>query len=245
MISKRTQNMKKVYALILVPLLGLSGKNLDKKIYKTINNKVIYELPANNMYVVESGMAIDADGSPRAYHPNSSLALDYLANAGKPGNWWALEVNKNGTPIIQTEGDPAPGFYISKTSLLYPNKKSSDPGRYINSETVPFIAVPGGFAKDFGTGDIAMVINKKNGRQAYAIVADVGPRDKIGEGSIFLAKTLGVMGTPKKGGAAGSILYIFIKNSGNKLPLDNREINKKGNEMLPKELADQILAAFP
>src|SRR6478672_2561316 len=34
-------------------------------------------------------MYIDADGSPRAYGPNNS-GLDWTANAGYPGNWWAL-----------------------------------------------------------------------------------------------------------------------------------------------------------
>ncbi|RZK58430.1 MAG: hypothetical protein EOO87_00220 [Pedobacter sp.] len=237
--------MKKVLILILAPLLGLSGTNLDKIVYKTINNKTIYNLPTERMYAVESGMAIDADGAPKAYHQNSTLALDYLENAGKPGKWWALEVDRKGQPLLQKESDPAPGFYISKTSLFYLNKPTTDPSRYINSETVPFIAIPSGFASDFQTGDLALVINKKNGKRSYAIVADIGPRDKIGEGSIFLAKTLGVPGTPKKGGAAGSILYIFIKNSGNELPLNNQEINKKGNELLPKELADQILGLFP
>ena len=41
-------------------------------------------------FFFEAGMHIDADGAYRAYHPISSKGLDYLANAGKPGNWWAL-----------------------------------------------------------------------------------------------------------------------------------------------------------
>jgi hypothetical protein len=37
-----------------------------------------------------SGLAIDADGAFRAYHPNDRLGLDSLAHAGRRGNWWAL-----------------------------------------------------------------------------------------------------------------------------------------------------------
>jgi len=37
----------------------------------------------------KSEMTIDADGAYRAYNQNNT-GLDYLANAGHPGNWWAL-----------------------------------------------------------------------------------------------------------------------------------------------------------
>jgi len=42
----------------------------------------------------KSELTIDADGAYRAYHPKN-IGLDYLANAGSPGNWWAL-VTDNG-----------------------------------------------------------------------------------------------------------------------------------------------------
>jgi hypothetical protein len=35
-----------------------------------------------------------------------------------PGNWWAL-VTRNGRPIVQGADDPAPGFYVSTTTLVY------------------------------------------------------------------------------------------------------------------------------
>src|SRR5262245_50331332 len=61
------------------------------------------------------GMMIDADGAYRAYHP-ANKGLDFLANGGKPGNWWALVTENgkpSGTPVVQGPADPAPGFYIS------------------------------------------------------------------------------------------------------------------------------------
>jgi hypothetical protein len=54
--------------------------------------------PSNsNAFFYKSGMAIDADGALRAYHPNDRSGLDALAHAGHPGNWWAL-VTDNGKP---------------------------------------------------------------------------------------------------------------------------------------------------
>src|SRR5262245_32378245 len=51
----------------------------------------------------QAGMAIDADGAPQAYHPDSKSGLDALANAGKPGNWWALVVDDKGEPLLQKD----------------------------------------------------------------------------------------------------------------------------------------------
>jgi hypothetical protein len=35
-------------------------------------------------------------GAPNAYHPEDK-GLDFLANAGKTGNWWGI-VTEDGTP---------------------------------------------------------------------------------------------------------------------------------------------------
>jgi len=50
-----------------------------------------------------------------------------------------------------------------------------------------------------------------------AIVADLGPKDKIGEGSLELARRLGIDSDPKNGGRSeDDILYIAFPGSGNK-----------------------------
>ncbi len=54
----------------------------------------------------DAGMTIDADGSPRAYHPVEGFGLDFLGNAGRPGNWWALACRKDGRPWEQDATDP-------------------------------------------------------------------------------------------------------------------------------------------
>jgi hypothetical protein len=91
-------------------------------------------------YFYEAGMMIDADGAYRAYHPDPGKGLDYLGNAGRPGNWWALVTDngkKTGTPIVQGPDDPAPGYYISTTSLQDSSKKRTDPTQYVDAENVP------------------------------------------------------------------------------------------------------------
>ncbi len=62
----------------------------------------------------------------------------------------------------------------------------------VDADKVPFIVIPlGGFAEDLGVdvGDVAAVIYE--GKVSYALVADKGPKCKIGEGSIQLHEELG------------------------------------------------------
>src|SRR5207302_10540413 len=105
----------------------------------------VWRLEREPNFFFTSKMSVDADGSPRAYHPDNHSGLDNLANAGHPGNWWAIVTDngkKNGTPVIQGANDPAPGYYVSTTSLQDDTKRSTDPNRYVDAEVIPFIALP-------------------------------------------------------------------------------------------------------
>lgn len=182
-----------------------------------------------------SEMTIDADGGYRTYHPDSKSGLDALGNGGKPGNWWALVTDNgkpSGNPIVQGPGDPAPGYYISKTSLENKTYKSTDPRRYVDSESVPYMVLPPQ-VKDAGgakLGDMATVINTKNMAFVHAIFADIGPRKHIGEASIQCAKAIGVASNPRTGGTSSkSILYIVYPGSGNGQPRSNEVINNLGS----------------
>ena len=164
-----------------------------------------------------TGMTIDADGSPHAYHPGGCPpGLDYLGNAGRPGNWWGIATHDgqpDGRPVIQGKLDPAPGFYVSTTALINSNFGPRDPRRYINSETVPFVVIPGGVKwARLGLGQRCRVTNLRNNKSIDAIVADIGPRNHIGEGSIALAKALDVPHDPRNGGVQQGIKYeIFTE----------------------------------
>jgi len=43
-------------------------------------------------------MVVDADGAYHAFHPDDKSGLDFLANAGHPGNWMGL-VTDNGATL--------------------------------------------------------------------------------------------------------------------------------------------------
>lgn len=167
----------------------------------------------NGVITFVDGFHVDADGSPRAYGPAGTKPLDYLANAGTPGNWWGIATDKQGVPYIQGKDDPYPGYYVSTTSLTNPGYAVSDPRRYINSETVPFIVLPPAY-KNWGVkmGAKCRVTNLTNGKSSEAVFADVGPATKIGEGSIALAEALGIPSNPKKGGTDKKIIRyeVFI-----------------------------------
>jgi len=183
------------------------------------------EVGGTKLYTVEgqmpffwtSGFAVDADGAPRAYHPGGRAAgaLDATANAGHPGNWWGIVTDGNGDPVIQGDGDPAPGFYVSTTALVDGTRPRADPNRYVDASTVPYVSLPSPAIKHFGVtkGDLAMVLNGKNGQFSSAIVADVGPATQIGEGSVALATALGLSGDASHGGTSSGIVWVVFPGS--------------------------------
>lgn len=176
-----------------------------------------------------AGLAIDADGAPKAYGPNG-LGLDALANAGKPGNWWGL-ATRDGVPIVQGPQDPAPGYYVSTTALEDRRQPEGSPLRYVDSSTVPYVVLPPSQLKKQGVrlGDFAAVVNERTGAVAYAIVADLGPEGKLGEGSIALAEALGVPSNPRRGGTSEQLRYLIFPHSGNGKPRRERRLSAKAH----------------
>jgi hypothetical protein len=191
--------------------------------------------------VYRSGLLIDPSGAPRAYHPDKKSGLDFLPNAGGPGNWFGIVTDTgspDGTPVIQSDSDPAPGFYVCATSLADPSKDRTDQRCYVDSSSVPFIDLPSRFgdpSAQVKLGDLAAVYNEGNGKLAFAVYANVGPSRKIGEGSIALAERLGVPSSPKDGGTAKkSILTIVFPVSGAPWPMTEDDINRITGERFKK-----------
>ena len=187
----------------------------------------------NQAFFYEAGMTIDADGAPNAYHPDNT-GLDDLANAGSPGRWEGLAKDADGEPFIQGPEDPFPGYYVSATALADRSKPVNDPARYVDASKIPFIVLPGGMARQLGArpGDFAVVFNPRNGKDSYAIFGDVGPFDRIGEGSVALAENLGIRSDARNGGARWGILYLVFPGSGNGRPRTIEEINVEGEKLL-------------
>jgi hypothetical protein len=210
----------------------------DVKRVKRIGYSDIYTLNSSAaMFFYQSGMEIDADGAYHAYHPDSKSGLDFLGNAGRPGNWWALVTDTGkptGKPLIQKDDDPAPGFYISTTSLEDTACNRKDPHRYVNAEQLNFIVLPGKLNLGAKLGDFAVAVRPATGAYDYAVYADVGPASKIGEASISLAHALGIPSNPKNGGVAHGILYFVFPGSAKHWPLSQPEVDQYGATLFAK-----------
>lgn len=189
-----------------------------------------------------TGMVIDGDGSPRCYHPKN-IGLDWNANAYDKSRqkWVGVVVDENGNPIVQGTEDPAPGYWVSPTSLTDRRfTRAGDPRRFIDSERIPYIAFPSALMQSgsqtevkrlelgVNLGDYAIVYHTRTGKLCGAIFADVGPRYKIGEASIRVAELLGLRSSPKNGGTEMSeIAYVVFPKSYDPWPQTVESIEKK------------------
>jgi hypothetical protein len=114
----------------------------------------------------------------------------------------------------------------TSTSLRYADNSS------VNAHEVPYIVLPGGQYQKYGIhpGDMAAV--RYNGQVTFAVFADVGPGNKIGEGSMNLAAQLGISNNPTRGGVSGGVEYIVIPGSGNRRPVSADEIAANGARLM-------------
>ena len=185
----------------------------------------IWRLQNEAAFFFASGLMIDADGAPNAYNLDDS-GLDDLSNAGQPGHWDGIIADEEGNPVVQGPGDPFPGYYISCTALSDWTKARVDPRRYVDASKIPYIALPGELARESGArlGDLAVVVNTRNGRLSYAIFADIG---RLGEGSIALADNLGIWSDARHGGRWAGIMYLVFPGSGEHRPMSLEEINER------------------
>lgn len=211
--------MKRITTLFLLFIVNATFSQVvcDLTYERTLQGFDVYIHNPSGATMYRAKMYIDADGSPRAYGPNNS-GLDYTANAGSTGNWYGVVSDATGTnPILQTASDPYPGMYVSTTSLVNSNYPIANPLRYVNSETVPYIAMPTNVltSGNIRRGDVAYVYNTTTGQHCFAIYADAGNTTSIGEASIYTASQVGVNPNVRTGGTSlGIIDYVVFPNSG-------------------------------
>ncbi len=158
-------------------------------------------------FAYRSELAVDYDGAPIAYHPSNrrhsarnprGKALDWTSNAGRRGKWWGLASADGRRPYVQKRRiDPKPGFYVSTTSLVDVRvARETDPRRYVDATLVPYVVLPPKAQRSADNpegaqlGDFAAVVNMRNRKVVYAVFADSGPHEKLGEGSAALAEAL-------------------------------------------------------
>jgi hypothetical protein len=178
---------------------------------KTVGGVKVYQ--DGDALLYKAGATVNGDGSPHCYHPDDDEALDYLANAGNPGNWWGILTDSSGKPVIQSIYHPAPGYYVSTTALTNPAYSEDHPDHYIDSERYPFMVVPGSFGNGWKLGDVGFCLNEKTGDNMYCATGDIGPTNHLGEVSMLLAKCLGLKPDPKTGGCDSGIIYVVFPGS--------------------------------
>jgi hypothetical protein len=220
----------------LEPAPGSPGLCKRSKLF-TVKGILAWSTPSNVQgFFYKSGLAIDADGAFRAYNSDDRLGLDSLAHAGHQGNWWALVTDNgksSGHPVVQGKSDPAPGYYVSTTALYDSgNPNPRDPHRYVDAAKIPYVVLHPKALNHARLGDFATVVNLQNGKISAALVADESAPDlPLGEGSIALAKTLGIDSSPRHGGKDGGIAYLIYPGSGSGRPRPLEEIVARSKQL--------------
>lgn len=163
---------------------------------------------------------IDADGAngqaggPPAYKSDDS-GTEFLANGGmaiRNGKVICAEPWARDIVILGPDNEPKifPGGIIaSKTWYRHPGHAAGDPAAYVDSETTAYIVVPPLIIqKTAGVVRGAKARVTLRDKVVDCVVADKGPRTKIGELSIAAARGLGLRSSPRNGGTERpEILY--------------------------------------
>jgi hypothetical protein len=230
--EEATKLFQKKYGLDPDGIVGFQTKKLADSLAKeplvkgeesvgVIGGSKIIASRDKTYMVWTAGMRIDADGGYRTYHPKN-IGLDHIDNAKNKRGELVGVLTVNGSPVIQSNNDPAPGYYVSTTSYQNKQFNRTDPRRYLDSETIIYIVAPSQFSKIGGIlGCKCIVTNTKTGKVVEGVVGDYGPRNKIGEASMACAKALGINPNPRIGGTDDTIIkYQIFPNT----PADGYEI---------------------
>lgn len=120
-----------------------------------------------------------------------------------------LQLDTDGWPGGHGRGDDS---WQPDTTLQYSG------GSYVNANTVPYFVLPDAWFSQFGisVGDLGAVVFQ--GKLAFAVFADVGPKSKLGEGSLKLLRQLGQErlrsdGTVINSGTDGGVITIVFPGS--------------------------------
>jgi hypothetical protein len=168
-----------------------------------------------------SQMQVNTDGAPDSYHPDDIgiTHICNAVSVGPSRTWkaqclpefrqadaegfrgptricfFAMATDASGAPLIQGTTDPKPGYFVSTTSLKQPGQSSRTPQAQLDSNTVPFAVIPTTWQRSGQPGprlgDFGVAYRRSNGKLAYFVIGDTGPRNKLGEGSVALHQALG------------------------------------------------------
>ena len=168
-----------------------------------------------------SQMAVNTDGASDSYHPENigithicngvsvGPSFTWKANCLADFNqakaegfrgptkirFFAMVTDDDGVPVVQQKGVPKPGYFVSTTTFTQPGVSKNTQQAYLDSNEIPFVVIPSQWQRNkfqgVQLGDFAVVVRKTTGDMSFAVVGDLGPRTKLGEGSVALHQALG------------------------------------------------------
>lgn len=184
-------------------LLGvITNEGYSCQIFEDDDGRVHFTADAD----IDADGANGQNGGPAAYKSDDS-GTEFLANGGMKiiagkvvcAHAWARDI-----VILDTDNEPKifPGGIIASTTWYrIPGKAATDPTAYVDSETIPYVVVPPLIIQQ--TAGIVRGCKARitwNGNSVECVVADRGPKGKIGEISIAAARAVGLPESPKNGG---------------------------------------------
>jgi hypothetical protein len=165
---------------------------------------------------------IDADGAngqngSRAAYMADNSGSELLANGGMAihngkvicAHAWARDI-----VLLGADNQPRifPGGIIASTTWYrHRHKAADDPAAYVDAETVPYIVVPPVIVQRTAGVVRGCKARVTRGQQSVdCVIADRGPRNKIGELSIAAARAVGLNSSPRNGGTEHPELFYEL-----------------------------------
>lgn len=208
----------------------------------------IMQLAGRLGFYYKAAMAIDVDGSPRAYtrDATSPKPLDSLESVDSEGTetMYIQQRSKTVRGVTHVGEGPFKDFFVSRTSLKFREDEAFKTSNFVDAELIPYIVFPhnqGEPAVFSGTslGDVAYVIDLRTGRSTHAIFADTNP--KVGEASLRVARNLG-RSDLNAGNGEESDIFLYILFPGTRFDPEPTVPHWPDAEI--KEVADKAFAAW-
>jgi hypothetical protein len=211
----------------------------------------VFRDPGSKAIAFASQMQVNTDGAPDSYHPDDIGITHICngVSVGRSCTWkakclsdfrqakaehfkgptkicfFAMAADTQGVPIIQGNTDPKPGYFVSTTALHQPGENLRTPQAQLDSNIVPFAVIPGTWQRSGNPGpklgDFGVAYRRSNGKSAFFVIGDTGPKNKLGEGSVALHQTLGNdpfmdrfgVRRARKGIGGRDVVYLLFPNS--------------------------------
>lgn len=188
----------------------ISGEGFTCSVIEEVDGRVHFTADAD----IDADGANGQNGAPAAYMVDDR-GTELLANGGMKmlngkvvcAKNWARDI-----VLLDTDNEPKvfPGGIIASTTwYVHPGKARNDPSAYVDAETVPYIVVPP-LVIQHTVGVVRGCRSRVTwrGQSVDCVVADKGPRNKIGELSIAAARAVGMPSSPRSGGTeTADLLY--------------------------------------